>query len=390
LARYQIKGSGDHRLNAAVDINAGVLTLHSRSGKSASGHERNPDYVRAFDAIFDRINVASVVVDRVLLDSTPARLVAEQDRTLASRADFETGVLAEVKNSIRHKMRKFGRTPDMPAGEGNANKKIRVETELTEMELVRRLRAVSVDIANAHLIESSSGSGIDFNQHGRLPHSELRKVTPDHVAFAIERLLTGERPANFEVSRDYDARTLDGKSFAPKMIFAFALEAALNIEVLPSHFNAGWGTPCFEILEASGLWIAPKGSGPDKRKVQANATVEATAEMVVSDEERTWIEGNPKIVTHLKRERQAGLAKEKRKHFIEHNGRLFCERCKMDPVSIYGVDAGEACIEVHHHRIRVADMGEANETRLEDLKCLCANCHRVLHRALTIGVPFEL
>lgn len=387
MGRYQIKASGDRQLNAAVDIDAGVLTLHSRSGKSASGHERNPDYVKAFEAIFDRINIPSVAVERVLLDSKPAQRATEAERTLASREDFEAGVLLEVKNRIRNRMRKFGRTPDMPAGEGNANKKIRVETKLSEQELVRRLRAVTLATTGSH---GPSDSAIGIPEQGLLPHSELRKVTPDHVNLAIERLRAGERPTDFGPSKDYDVRTLDGASFAPKMVFAFAIEAALNIKTVPKRFNAGWGTPCFDVLESSGLWIVPKGAGVDRRKVEPDAVAKATTEMIASDEERTWIEGNPKIVAHLKKERQAGLAKKKRKHFIEQNGHLFCEHCKMDPVANYGIDAGDACIEVHHHRIRVADMGIAHETRLEDLKCLCANCHRVLHRSLTIGAPFTL
>jgi predicted HNH restriction endonuclease len=45
---------------------------------------------------------------------------------------------------------------------------------------------------------------------------------------------------------------------------------------------------------------------------------------------------------------------------------------------------------VHHHRVHLARMDEGHETRLEDLKCLCSNCHRVYHRALTVGAPFEL
>ena len=43
---------------------------------------------------------------------------------------------------------------------------------------------------------------------------------------------------------------------------------------------------------------------------------------------------------------------------------------------------GPACIEVHHQAVQVENMAEAHQTKLEDLQCLCANCHRVEHRLL--------
>jgi predicted HNH restriction endonuclease len=57
---------------------------------------------------------------------------------------------------------------------------------------------------------------------------------------------------------------------------------------------------------------------------------------------------------------------------------LFCEICRFDPSDAYG-EAGEACIEVHHQTTHVADMTGGHLTTLDDLKCLCANCHRVEH-----------
>jgi 5-methylcytosine-specific restriction protein A len=54
----------------------------------------------------------------------------------------------------------------------------------------------------------------------------------------------------------------------------------------------------------------------------------------------------------------------------------------MDPKEVYGEAVGEACIEVHHKEVHLADMAEGHETQLDDLACLCANCHRVIHREL--------
>lgn len=80
------------------------------------------------------------------------------------------------------------------------------------------------------------------------------------------------------------------------------------------------------------------------------------------------------------------MAKQKRAEFIAEHGRLFCEECQLDPVAAYGLAAGEACIEVHHHRVHVANMEPGHVSITEDLKCLCASCHRVLHRKLALGL----
>lgn len=99
------------------------------------------------------------------------------------------------------------------------------------------------------------------------------------------------------------------------------------------------------------------------------------------DDEK-FAEGTPILRSHMRRERASGLAARKKAHFRDgHGGRLYCERCKLDPVAIYG-EVGDAVIEVHHAATMVADMPPGYVTRLEDLQCLCANCHRLTHAEL--------
>lgn len=98
-----------------------------------------------------------------------------------------------------------------------------------------------------------------------------------------------------------------------------------------------------------------------------------------TEDERTWAEGCPKRIEHLRRERASGLGCRKKRRFIEEHGYLFCERCGLVPSKSLG-PFGDACIEVHHNRIAVAKMTEQTRTRLADLQCLCANCHRIVHR----------
>lgn len=98
-----------------------------------------------------------------------------------------------------------------------------------------------------------------------------------------------------------------------------------------------------------------------------------------------WVEGTPALRTHLRRERAKGLAKAKKAAFRHDHGKLFCEECKVDPVKHYGTVLAEACIEVHHSTTQVREMQEGHQTRLRDLKCLCANCHRLVHERLRLS-----
>lgn len=389
---YFILGADGQPLDARTTIENGRVTLHSRSGRPRSGGSgsrgRNPDYVAAFDAIFERLDIPSTAIKRVLLDSTPAKAFPERERILATAADFAADTPTVVRTRIRAKMRGFGRSNDMPANEGNQNKKVRIDTSLMDEEVVQRLRAVPVT-ASTPTARSPRETGTR-SRIERLPASELRKVGSEHIRTALERLDAGDPASNFDLSRDYDVKTGDGRAYSPKKVFGLALEEVLGIQAGPGHFSAGWGTPCFDILEEAGLWIVPKSSSAARPKPSATELAEASASLVPSDEERTWIEGNPRIAVHLKKERQPGLAAEKRARFIIDHGRLFCERCRLDPVESYGTEAGAACIEVHHHRTHVADMQTSHETSLDDLKCLCANCHRVLHRSLSLGMVFTI
>jgi hypothetical protein len=127
------------------------------------------------------------------------------------------------------------------------------------------------------------------------------------------------------------------------------------------------------------------GTSKGNRQPTVDEVDAAIAEIPLTDEERTWIEGSPKVARHLRRERQPGLAKAKKDDFKARHGHLFCERCQMDPAKVYGSETALACIEVHHAKVHVAEMDEGHETVLDDLECLCANCHRILHREMALA-----
>ncbi|MFI9645925.1 HNH endonuclease [Streptomyces sp. NPDC052040] len=97
----------------------------------------------------------------------------------------------------------------------------------------------------------------------------------------------------------------------------------------------------------------------------------------VGDDGSTAIEGRLLVRRALVRERDPKLRKLKI-HQVRRKGRpLECEVCGFDFARAYG-DLGEGYIEVHH--VTPLHVAGHRETKLDDLACLCANCHRMCHR----------
>lgn len=258
-------------------------------------------------------------------------------------------------------------SPLQKSGAGNQSTYLaRISAELGELLLSLAGESASkvTRLSEAYLTGEKPGRSLE-----RLPAELLRKVSPRHIWQAVQDVLSGVEVPGFGPSTDYDLITEEGDRLPPKAVFGLAATQALGFQVQPKHFTAGVGSASFALLVDAGYLIVPKGEPVPSPDLQ------------ISYEDRLWSEGQPKLVTHLRKERGTGLAKAKKDQFRTDHGRLFCERCKLDPATEYG-DAGEACIEVHHSKVQVADMGEEHQTRLEDLECLCANCHRVEHRLL--------
>lgn len=340
-------------LNAKIELHESGLILHSRSGT-----DRNRDYRPALEILLTRLDRAAIAHD-IYLDSRPAQKIALADRRLTFN---QQAPVADRFDDLVRAMNAGSRSH-------GAWRRLLIATPGTN------------PLALPSIIQ-----GLDADRKiVRLPASELRKVTAAHIERAVAKLLEGGDAPNFAPSRDYDALTAEGFPLAPKKVFGLALEEALGIRAYPGHFSAGWGQISFDLLEKAGLWIVPKSDATARPKPKASALQAALKGFKPTDEERSWIEGNPKIVSHLRRERQPGLAKLKREEFVAEHGRLFCEDCGLDPITQYGEEAGPACIEVHHHRTHISAMQPGHKTTTKDLKCLCANCHRVLHRKLTLG-----
>lgn len=213
----------------------------------------------------------------------------------------------------------------------------------------------------------------DDRHLARFPAEVLNRATPEYIWAAGQRFLEGEIQHEFGESTDFDV-IIDGRRFAPKAVFGLALSLALDGQsVQPKHFTGGEGSTCFKLLRQAGYAVISKD--------QPVPTLDPAG---LPDPE--WEEGARRLQPHWKRERAAGLAQAKRSQHRRIYGKLTCERCGLDPVAYFGSPLGEACIEVHHAKVQVSEMADGHVTKLEDLQCLCANCHRFAHKELLCTV----
>lgn len=345
-------GEDGQPIDARFEVDGRSLIFLSRGGAKSKG-AINSDYARGLRLLVNRSRDANAVIIDAWVDSRAVQLLPIEERRIitpnSGNRDPEV-----ILSEMTRRMQRVGQSDGVRGG--NSTKRIRLlfSRDFSESEVRDLLGGIPVE---------GGSRGFD-----RLPVVELEKVTAENVWNAVQQLLDGEVSHPFRESGDFDLIADGGVRLAPEAVFGIAASLALGFEVLPWHFTTGDKSPCFRILRRSGYMVIPK----------ALSHSETNAEQLLPDD-YAMTEGRPRLVSHLKRERAWGLAQAKKSQFKALHGRLFCERCKMDPVAQYGPEYGEACIEVHHDEVQVKDMQAGHVTRLESLKCLCANCHRVEH-----------
>lgn len=111
---------------------------------------------------------------------------------------------------------------------------------------------------------------------------------------------------------------------------------------------------------------------------QAIDDLESGAIQETSDEGITEApEGTIVTRLHSYRERNRAIVQEKKKDALKRFGALACEVCSLDFEKAYG-ERGAGFIECHHEK-PVTDLVPGEKTKLEDLRLVCSNCHRMIH-----------
>lgn len=129
----------------------------------------------------------------------------------------------------------------------------------------------------------------------------------------------------------------------------------------------------------SNVWYADKEESQEiVRRVALLINDGVTPALPDVDQSQSILEGNPRLVTHLRRERNSAIVKAKKDAILRATGKLCCEACGFDFKDVYG-ELGEDFCEAHH----LQPLSKADgivKTELEDLAIVCSNCHRIIHR----------
>jgi len=103
-------------------------------------------------------------------------------------------------------------------------------------------------------------------------------------------------------------------------------------------------------------------------------------DLVAVDDDIEFYEGRLLTALHKRRERDPRLRRKLIAHRQKH-GILRCEICSWPGCSV-GPKYADAGFEVHH--LKPLGMGLTLATKLVDMSILCATCHRLVHRAISI------
>lgn len=349
---FHILDDTGESLDAKIDVTGSEVVLDSRGGTKGK-NSRNTEYGKALRLLLARLSQSNYEI-------SGAWVVSDRTQSLppSERQVLFPGELSDPSSAFTLASRRMQAVGSAAAKHGNSTKRLMIQLakQPTIEQLTEILQLTAVDDA--------------ASPNGKIKAESLERVTAEYFYRAIAKADQSPMREMYGQSTKFDLLLDDGTRYPPKLIFGIAATEALGFEVKPKHFSAGWSQPCFNLLHKAGYEIVAKGKPAPSMSFP------------LTEDDRTWSEGSPKRVTHLRKERASGLAEAKKAEFLRLHGKLFCESCGLDPVSKFGPQHGPSLIEVHHDANMVANMVDGHLTRLSDLKRLCANCHRLEHSKL--------
>lgn len=198
-----------------------------------------------------------------------------------------------------------------------------------------------------------------FDLDGKIPSGSDERVK------ALSEMLR-RFPYHAEASRKESFRNPDGVAFKLQNLRQIATGKGLgNVSETDRAVWSEFGASSAAVKSLANL-------------IRAGVTASESIEPLKLDAE--FAEGRVITELHSRREREPKL----RKRLLSSRrggGKLFCDMCHSPPLS-----TNAALQDAHfeaHHIVPLSSTG-VRITRLSDLALLCANCHRLLHRAIAV------
>jgi predicted HNH restriction endonuclease len=146
-----------------------------------------------------------------------------------------------------------------------------------------------------------------------------------------------------------------------------------------SFLKTGPAVSVFPLTEEQGQFILQllASRNPAILKIWVAKTTKRL-EAFIADLDFSASEGRPKLICHLRRERNPQLAAHKKAEVLRRTGKLQCEVCDFDFEKVFG-KIGKGFCEIHHKK-PLSERTKNQKTKATDLSVLCSNCHRIIHR----------
>lgn len=100
---------------------------------------------------------------------------------------------------------------------------------------------------------------------------------------------------------------------------------------------------------------------------------------IAEEFEPTGLEGQSKLTSHIRYERNSGLIRKIKQRALKSNPMLNCEVCNFSFYERYG-ELGKGFIEAHH--LSPLNLTTERKTTVKDIALLCSNCHKMIHRGI--------
>jgi hypothetical protein len=166
----------------------------------------------------------------------------------------------------------------------------------------------------------------------------------------------------FAKSLSYSMPNYNEASLGTKFVLASEFASLLASS---QSFKTQWPGPNTLWVLSGIAWLFPKVEKPGPG-------------VPPSESDLTFVEGKTVRRLHLIRERKQSLIRKFKEKSISLDPFLRCEICDFSFYEQYG-EIGQGVIEAHHI-IPLSKLNSSVETKLEDLACVCSNCHIMLHR----------
>lgn len=193
-----------------------------------------------------------------------------------------------------------------------------------------------------------------------IPHN----IEAHHIIQAARHVDEHGIPSGRDSDR-YDL-LLNAEHYPPKLIISLAAKFARGQE---------WSSRRFNAVEAKNYFINREYVVFDKKTGQPLPV----GQIPEADEASAFPEGREKYRLHRSLERDPTIVRKAKEERLRRVGELRCEACDFSFRQVYG-DMGTKFIEAHHI-VPVSEIRGKTKTKISDLALVCANCHRMLHRA---------